>query len=146
MKFGHILIGFLLAGLFAVAFINGGLILGQINSPNQTIANNPDIINLTNEISPQLTQSYDDLNQTESAVSDSEITLTSGSGGAIIDSINGVWKTMKKAPTAIYLSIAYLIKSNLFGDSSYEIIFSVLGAILTIIIILAIWRLVRIGD
>lgn len=146
MKFQGIIFSLLLIGLFVIAFLNASLILSADNSPNQTIANDPALTAYAGVLNTTLESSYPDANASEGAISDSPITLSSGSGGIIIDAISGIWKTIKRAPIEIYQLTAGLIFTKIFGDAQYAIVFSVLAGMLIIAIVLAVWKLVSQGE
>lgn len=145
MRLSPIIVSLLLFGLFAIAIINGALLLSVFNSPNQTIANDPALIEYSNALNSTLASSYADANASETAIGTSPVTLSSNSG-IIFDAIAGVWKTMKKAPVAIYNLTLGLIFAKIFADSQFAIVFAILGAILLIVIVFAVVELTSTGQ
>jgi hypothetical protein len=146
MKFRPIMIIILLFSLFVISFINFGILLTTSNNVNSSILFDSDIRGFANDINETLITVYADANDTETSFTNSPVTLTSSSGGVIIDAISGVWKTIKRAPVVLYNLLADLIFSKIFGDNSYAIIIVVISSIVIFTIILAVWKLIRQGD
>ena len=144
--FRPVIVSLLLFGLFAIAFITFGIRLAQINDAPQSIADEPSIQNYANQLEGSLQQGYDDSYSAEVAISNSTISQANTGGlSLILDSVGGIWKTLKSVPVTIYNLTIGLIISNITGGE-FGILWAVLGTILIITIIIAVIKLISQGE
>lgn len=140
-EFRPIVVNLLLVGLLIIAMITMGLNIAS-NNPSQSIGNDPTLSAYANSLNATLYNATDDASASEQAITNSSITLTSGF--PVFDSISGVWKTIKKVPVAVFNLTIGLVRTRL--GSSFWVVLGVIGAILTITILLAVWKLVSTGE
>jgi len=143
-SFRPLVVGLLLAGLFAFALINAGLLISINNGANQSIGDDPAISSYSESLEETLLEANENANATETAFGSSPITLTTGS--LVFDAVGGIWKTMKEVPVTVYNLTFGLIATKIFGDESYGVVFGVIGAILMMTIIFGIWKWVTTGE
>jgi hypothetical protein len=134
----------LLLGLFAFAVINAGLILPILNDANQSIGDDPSLTYYSNELNKSLYNSQTVANTTETAVGTSPVTLTSGF--PVFDAVFGIWKTIKVIPIQIWNLTKGLVFEKMFGGNEYAVIFTVIGAILLLTFMFAVWKWVSTGE
>lgn len=133
----NILIYMLLFGAFIMAFINGGLLLAAVNSPNNTIGNDPALVEFSSALNSTLEDAYESANGSMTAIESSPVQVTQFA--IILDAIGGIWKSLKVVPLAIYnLSVDYVF-GKLLGDQQFAIMMGIVGAILIIVLIFAVW-------
>lgn len=141
--FRPLIVGLLLAGLFAYALINAGLLIAINNNPSQTIGNDESLSDYKDSLESNLQESYANSNSSEESFSKSPLSL---SNIIVVDAIGGVWKSIKIIPVAIYnLTIGILIQ-KLFSSQEFSIALSVIGAILIITFVLLAWKLLSTGE
>lgn len=139
-----IIVGFLVFGLFAIALITGGIQLAQQEGASQSIADSPSISSYAIELNSSLGNMSTIANSTETSFSNSPINYLSGF--PVFEAITSIWRTLKVVPLTIYnLTIGVLFESSLGGEA-FAIVLGVLGAILTITIIFAVWKMVSTGE
>lgn len=146
MKFLPIVIWLLLSGLFIYSLIQGAVTLAALNSPNQTIANAPVIRSLQNDLNDTLIDFYDVANETETSISGSPLTLTSGSGGIIVDAIGTVWKSIKITSVLLYNLTLGFIFSYIFGSQTFGVVIGVISGLVILTIVFAVWKMLSQGD
>lgn len=139
-----LLIWLLLLGLFAMAIVTGGIMLAEQNGVNQSIADDPAITEYYSSLNETLADTYTDASNSDAAFSNSSISTSIGI--PFIDSIWGIWKTLKEVPVTIYNLTIGLLISKVLGDVAGAIVLSVLSAILIITVIFAIVKLVSQGE
>lgn len=143
-KFRPIIVALLLAGLFAAAIINAGLLVAINNGSSQSIGDDPAIASYKQALESSLMNASRDANTSETNLGTSPVSLTIG--GSVFDALGGMWKTMKEVPVTVYNLTFGLLATKLFGDPSYGIVLGVIAAIITITIIIGVVRLVASGD
>lgn len=139
-----ILIWFLVLGLFAVAIITGPIMMAEQNGSNQTIGDDASISAYYKSVNNSLASNYKNTTKSEQAFSNSTLTLTGGI--PFVDSIWGIWKTLKAVPITIYQLTADVFFERIFGDNSKGIVFAVMASIILITIIFAIVILISRGE
>jgi len=144
VKFLPLMFGFLLAGLFIISIINGGILLGYNNNAPQNIADDPSINAYAIALNNTLDNAYTDAVAVDSAVNQSAITLTTGF--PVFDAIFGIWKIIKVVPITIYNLTFGLLFEKVFGNEAYGIVFGVISAILIISVIYAVYRVLTTGE
>jgi len=144
VNFRPLIIGLLLTGLFAVAFINGALLLASTNNAEQSIGDDPTLASYNASIRSALSDATGDAETSEEALSNSQITATGDT--VFFDAIGGIWKTLKATPVTIYNLTAGLIINQILGSTLGLIVFGVIGTILTITIIFGVWKMVKTGE
>ena len=141
--FKTIVIIIVLAGLFSVAMIKGGIEMANLNNPNQTIANYPALSSLLTDLNNSLEDSYSNANSSLEAISSSPVTLTTGF--PVFDAITGIWKTLIIIPMAIYNLLTDFL-FNIFLGSAQNIVLGVIATIVIVTVIFAVWRFVATGQ
>lgn len=143
-EFRPLIIGLLLVGLFAIAVINGALLLSINNNSPNSIGNDPAIASYKESLEQSLEQAKTSADASEDAIGTSPITLTTGT--LVFDAIGGVWKSMKEVPIMVYNLTFGLAAQKLFGDASFGIVLAIISAIVTITIIFGVWKWVTTGE
>lgn len=143
-NFRPILVALLVLGLFGVAIITAGIRLASVNGANQSIGDDLSLAAYSSSLNQSLKDAYDSSVAANAAVSNSSITLTSTL--PFIDAIGGIWKTLKSAPIAIWNLTFGIVFQNILGDNSYAIVIGVIGAILLMTIVFAVWKLISSGE
>ena len=133
--FKPLIIHLLITGLFIVALISFGVTIATLNSADHSIADDPSINALSTSLNSSLGQAYSTYNDSDAALTNSPVTLTSDI--FTFDAIGGIWKTLRSVPTAVFNSISSFAANHL-GSQITAIVFSVLGAIMIIIIFFAV--------
>lgn len=142
MKLSSILIIFLVFGLFLVMFISGSDYLALNNEPSQSFSSNYDSLNSLNDnTTDELYTAYDNTADAELSLNQSGIE-TSGEG-ITINAYGSMWRILKASPTVVFNLFATFLQQQGILSS---IVLTTLGTILTIIVLMAIWRMVRQGD
>lgn len=144
MKFRPIVVGLLLFSMFALAMITGGIQLANVNDVDQSIGDHPLLSTYSVNLSDAVGGASDNAKSGEDAFADSDVTLSTSS--VFIDAIGGIWKTLKTIPVTIYNLTIGLVSSVIFGGGAFSIVLGIIGAILTITIIFAVWRLISTGE
>lgn len=144
VEFRPLLVSFILIGLFAVAMINIVYYMQLDNGASQTILDDPTLSNYRQAVIDNMSTTYTNAVAAGNSTSSSSVTFTYGS--PFLDAINGVWKTVKSAPIAIYELSIGLGQKYLFSGPEAVIITTVIAAILTITIIFAVWKMISTGD
>lgn len=139
-----LLIGVLLAGLFAFALIQGGSLLAEHNNANQSITDNPALIVFKTDLESTLGDAHENANGSLNALGDSPLSEVSG-GLVIFTAISGVWKTLKAVPVTIYNLTFGLAKTNIFGES-FNVVFGIIGAIIIMLIIFGVIKMLTSGQ
>lgn len=142
--FNSILISMLFAFLFFVALITGGIMMAEQNGASQSIANDTGLNDFRNDLVDSLNGYSSDVSDAGASFENSTISLTSGI--PFIDAIYGVWKILIATPKLAYNFFASYVFDTILGDTASKIIVGILGAILTITIIIAIIKLVSQGE
>lgn len=142
VKFSTVMISLILIGLIAVLVISAGIQMASDYGFDTSIANDSRIGNIKIDLSDAINEAYEDERGASDSLSNS--TITTSAGIPFIDAIGGVWKSIKNGPTVIFNLIKGLGESVL--GSSYALVFTALGAIISIIVIFAIWRMIATGD
>lgn len=144
VNFRPILVALLILGLFGVAIITAGIQIASVNGANQSIGDDVSLAVYASSLNESLEDAYDSSIAANAAVSNSSITLTSAL--PFIDAIGGIWKTLKTAPIAIWNLTFGVVFQNILGGNSYAIVIGVLGAILLMTIVFAVWKLISSGE
>jgi len=139
-----LLVGILLAGLFAFALIQGGSLLAKHNNANQSITDSPALSSFKINIEDSLGEAEDNANGSLNALGDSPLSEVSG-GLVIFTAISGVWKTLKAVPVTIYNLTFGLAKSSIFGED-FNVVFGIIGAIIIMLIIFGVIKMLTSGQ
>lgn len=143
MGLKSLLIGILVSGLFALALINGGIMLASNNHANQSIGDDPILVGYRNSLNNTLHQAETNVNGSLEALGQQGATSTPL--GAIYDAMTGTWKTLKEVPSSLYNLFVGVTKVKIFGDS-FNPVFGIVAAILIILIIFGVIKLIISGD
>lgn len=139
-----ILVSLLVIGLFAMGIISFGIRLAEINEAPQSIGDDPSISRFRSQLNESLAQANEDAIAGQQAIEESPTTINLGL--YIIDAIGGVWKTLISVPITLYnLTVGFLFE-NVFAGNSFAIALGIIGAIIGISVILAVWKLVSTGE
>lgn len=143
-EFRPLIVSFILVGLFAIAMINVIYFAQLDNGATTTILDDPTISSYKESITSNITETYTDSKAADNSTSSSGVSYTFGS--PFLDAINGVWKTIKSAPIAIYQLTIGVGQKFLFSGTEALIITTAIAAIMTITIIFAVWKMISTGD
>lgn len=137
-------ISFALIGLFVVSLINFGILIQNENNSSVQIIDDPRINRTFGDLSQNLSQ--DNL---ESDVSEKKETFETeepqiSEGNLLLNSIKFIWTGISDTIVGVYNIIDGLIFQTLFG-STFGVLLSVIGAILSGLVILFGWQLYRTG-
>lgn len=138
-----LLVGIMLAGLFAFALITGGIMVGTTNNANQNIGDSEALSSYKNNLETALLQSEINANSSIEAIGESPITEIQGS--FIFDAISGVWKNLKTIPVTIYNLTFGEAKTHIFGET-FNPVFAIVGAILIMLIIFGVIKMITSGQ
>lgn len=141
--FKPIVIGLILVGLFAIAILNAGILISEQNGFAGSIADDSSIAGYKETVIGNLTDVSSSTSASDSVLSNSTITTTTST--PFVDSISGIWKSVRVIPVAIWNTTFGLVAQKLLGGDSV-IVLSVIGAILGLIIIFAVIRFIATGD
>lgn len=144
VKFAPLMIALILWGLFSFALIQMGIQLADSNNANQSIADDPAIASFNESVKNILEELETDVNSSETAISEPSL-ISSIRENIIIDAIGGVWKVLKNVPTSLYNIATGLWKSEIF-QGPLIIVIGTIGAILTLVVIIAVWRMLFTGE
>lgn len=144
VKFLPLISAFLLASVVIISLLSFAILLPNENGVNQSIADDDSIRIFTNSLNSTLMDASGNSNSVEDSISESEITLGSGVG-IVLNSLTGVWKTMKIIPITIYNLVVGLLKNNILG-ASFGVILGVIGSILTLVIVVAVIKFLVQGE
>lgn len=139
-----LLVGILLAGLFAFALIQGGALLSTHNQANQSITDSPALSGFKTDIESSLDNAQANANGSLTALGDSSLSEVSG-GLVIFSAISGVWKTLKAVPVTIYNLTFGLAKTSVFGEG-FNVVFGIIGAIIIMLIIFGVIKMLTSGQ
>lgn len=139
----NLFIGLILTGLFAFALITGGIQLAELNNGANSLADDPAFSTYKTNLTTALQKAHNDTNASIESLGDSP--LSAIPGAFIFEAISGVWKTLKVVPVTIYNLTFGLAKDKIFGDS-FALVFGVIGAIITLLIIFGVIKLVSSGQ
>lgn len=143
VNFRPIMVALILFGLFSIALINGALLLPQANLSNQSIADHPSVRDYADELNKSLDKYKTDVKSSEEAISEAPTSIISDN--IILDAIGGIWRTLKTVPTTIFNITTDFIGPVLFSGP-FLVVIGVISAILTLSIIIAVWKLVFTGE
>lgn len=138
-----LLVGILLAGLFAFALISGGIMMATNNGASQSIGDDPALSSYKSGLETTLGEAQENANASIEAIGESPISVIPGS--FVFDAIAGVWKTLKVVPVTIYNLTFGLASEKIFG-STFAVVFGTLAAIIIILIIFGVIKMVSQGQ
>jgi len=141
--FNPIIIGLILAGLFAIAIINGGIMISEQNDFSGSIGDDARLSSYKESITNNLTAISTTTDSVDGVLSNSSITTTTSI--PFFDSINGIWKAVRIIPVAIWDSSFVLLSERLFGEDK-AIVLTILGVIIALTIIFAVVKWISTGD
>ena len=138
-----LIVGLLLAGLFMIAMINFGLQLSTDNGSNQSIGDDPALIQYSTALEGNLSEAQANANSAETAASNSSVSLT----GTLpfIESSPNVLKTVRTIPITIWNLTFGLFLDKIFGGSSGYLVVGIIGACLTIVLVLLFLKFISTG-
>ena len=140
--FVPIIIILLLFGLFAVALINAGIMIGNQNEAEQNIGDNAIIKDYYESVNQSLIDSSSNADSANQAFSNSSVSTTGSF--PYVNAVSGIWKVIKNAPITVYNLTIGLLIGTIFGDS--VIVWATLSAIIILIIVAAIVKWITQGE
>lgn len=145
VEFRPLIISFILIGLFAIAMINVVYFIQVDNDADETILSSQYGLDIYKEnLTSSINYAYDESQNAENSTSRSQVSASYGS--PFLESINGIWKTIKVYPVTIYqLTIGFASRELFNGPEGY-VITTTLAIILSITIIFAVWKMISTGD
>lgn len=137
-------ISFALIGLFVIALMNFGILLQNENNSSIQIIDDPRINKTFGDLNQNLSQENlkDDVSEKKKTFETEEPQISQGN--LLLNSIKFIWTGISDTITGVYNIINGLIFQTLFG-STFSVLLSVLGAILSALVILFGWQLFRTG-
>ena len=143
INFSQIMISLILTGTFALLFILGLAYYQNDNNQTETILK-------TNNLSIFAGNLDTNINNTYTTYNDNLNTFTTGNvqttgGNLIVDSISGIWNTLKATPVLIYNLVSSLA-ITLFSNRAFVIIFSAVSSIFSLVLIMSVWKMLRQGE
>lgn len=138
-----IIISLMIFGLFSLALLNGGILLALANNSNQTIANSPSVQRYADLLNATLEQYQSVANASEEAIATSPISRIFDN--IIFDAIGGIWRSIKTLPTTVFNITTDFIGPVLFSGP-FLVVIGVITALLTITIVIAVWKMVFTGE
>ena len=139
------LIGLLLVGLFSSLLITAGIQLAQRNNSPNTIANDPTISDFADNLNENLTSLPTITSSAEDSIGSSPVTLDTGAG-IILNSVGGLWKTLKTIPTSVYDLTVGLLVAKIFSGSNFTPAVAIIAGIATIAFIFFVYNWVHNAD
>lgn len=133
------LVSVVVAGLFVLAMFNFGYEFSIENSANQTILDDPRLSNLNSTIVKNLSASRDTVNNQNSNIEDSEVTI---GNSIILAALTGTWKVFSGSIIG-FMNIFTLLARDILGVPAVA-----LGTVLSVIGITTLflgWRFLRLG-
>lgn len=140
-NFRQVYINFALMGLFTLAIISFVYTIQADNTTGDTILNDPLLNSSFNSLESDLNNLQDEANSSRESY-ESDIP-DRGFGSLLIFAITGVGKTFTGGITGIYNILIDLPASKL---GIPPVVFSVLGSILMVSLVLLTWRVYRSGS
>jgi hypothetical protein len=144
MELRPFLISLLMFGLLAFSVITGGILIASENNANQSIGDNTALKDYASSLNSNLSTTQDTASSADASFQNSTVTLAGG--WVFLDVLGGLWKTLKTAPMAVYSLSANVIRTQLLGDTVFNVVFGVIGFIIVITLIFAVWKLLRVGE
>jgi len=137
------IVALLLTGLFAYVLILGGSEL-IVQNGGQSLESDSGLASYISSINKTLSENANSAKDVDDAFSNSTITTTTSI--PYVDSIGGVWKTMRKYPAVIYDVTLGLVFSKLLSDTQKTLVVSTLMSIMIITVVLFAWKLIATGE
>ena len=131
----------LLTGLFVICFFSFAGYLAVYNNSNADITSDPSINQYLTSLNSTLKNSSSTADNSSDALYGSS-SSTSG-GNIILEAVTGIWKSITSTPKQIYLLTIGLVQSKVLGGSTFYLVFGTIGAILSITLIMLVWRWLR---
>lgn len=142
-KFVPLTITLILLSIFSLSLLAGFIdIQTQNNAPLAVDINNSYINDLYNDLNSNISTSVDGFNSASNTFENSSI--NTGGNNIYIDSLSGVWKTIKRGPVDSVTTLLNVVYTEVFGAN--RLYLAVVLAILSIIIISAVAKLIMRGE
>jgi hypothetical protein len=145
VNFKPYIVSLLFLGLIVVAASGFWYGLLYANEPTQIDDKMQNVFDSINPIETSLEDSIEDSASVNNAFTNSTVTTGNSDTGIISIVMGGAWKTIVSAPKAIFNSVGALF-GYVLDDEILTVVFGVIGAILGLIIILAVWKLWTTGE
>lgn len=150
MGFKSLIIGLILAGLFAIALLNFGTQVANDNPSNNSLLNSPDLVGLQGNLTGDIGDYTEEVNGSqESFAKDLPII---GSFVVPLESVTTIWKSFTTIPKRIYNLIAGIASDGVFGGAGesgglgFAIIFTTVGTIIVFLIIVYAYKWIKQGE
>jgi hypothetical protein len=137
------LISLLLVGLFAIALINAGIMISDQNDMVGSIGDDSSLSDYKTSIEGSLDNATSSSTSADAVLGNSSISTNTAT--PFVDSIVGIWKSVKSAPVAVWNLTFGMALEKMFGEDK-AIVLNILGAILGLSLIFAIIYLIASGD
>jgi hypothetical protein len=141
--FKGILVALLVTGLLMVLMISGAVMLSEQNDFAGSPADDSSLSSYKTEIEDSLGDAYTQTTDSDAVLSNSTVTTTTSF--PFIESINGIWKNIRQAPLSVWNLTMGLLLEKALGENK-TIVLTVLGAILSLMLIFSIIYLIATGD
>lgn len=143
-KFTPIMIGLLLTAAFSYAVFFGGIMMqSQNNAPILFIGDSEN-----NQFYQQINETLYDAS-TDAAIAQGAFENSSIQTSGVVpfvSALGGIWKVLRNAPITVYNLVITYGLGKLFGNEAALAIVSIVGAVITIILISAIILYVSRGE
>lgn len=137
------LVVLLAVGLFIIAIINAGIMISDQNNFIGSIGDDDSLTEYKASLEDTLDNATSASQSADAVLSNSSISTVSAF--PFVDSITGIWKTVKSAPVAVWnLTMGYAVE-KIFGEDK-AIVLTILGALLGLALIFAVVYLIATGD
>lgn len=143
-NFRPLIVTLLLVGLVILSVLTGGIMLAANNGASQSIMDDPSMSAYLSSLNDSLDDSYDESQPLDTAFSDSPITPTTGA--VYVESVGGIWQTMRNNPTTIFsISLAF-VRDKVLGGPYGSIILNTALAIFGLLIIFGAYKWIYTGE
>jgi len=141
----NIIVSFILIGIFAMSMITFGIQTGIDNSSNISIADDLRIQSFNSSLYNSQKSYTSDVGSANAAFNQSE--PTRGSEGLQLLAIPSIVKTLIKTPVTIYnLTFGFVIDTIFGSNPLFDVIFTMLSALIIGIVIMYMWKFIRGGS
>lgn len=134
----------LILGVFITALLSIGIQLADINNANQTIADDPSVRVLANNLNESLGDTLSSASATQEAISESPTTLSTT--GLVFDALASIWKTLTSVPIAIFQLVINFLETNILGSQAFAIVTTSLLAIIILTLVFFVVKWATTGD
>lgn len=133
-----------LVALFAIALFSFAFQLAISNDSPRSLSDDPTISSYTGSLNNYSRDSSLSTTSALRSIAESPLSLTTGY--YIIVAMGGLWKSIITTPLSILNLTFQTIFTRLLGDQTYYVVLSIIGTILGLSLIFAIYKLLSTGE